>query len=413
MFKPKPRYRAICFKVLILMAIALPLSLVTLAQNWEKAYSGNDDNLLYYPDRNAVYVRYGWENNKKGVLAIHGRLPKARYFSYNLYDDRTKGSLTSLADYQVQPDDKGGYTIYVVPESLKGSYPNQLVLPDSVQFTSVFIRYYLSASGDTAGVPLPALEWMEGDMRKPPPPSLPIPTQKGNDARMLEQIIRSDPKRITSKERKILSSPTSSIDEKERIISKVMTVPIFKHAADPGALSAYNYNSSGNYPNKDNHYIVMPVNWQKGQVLLVRFKAPTYATALGDTTKDVRYFSLSQGNGYTNTSITMHDAQLQVSSDGFVYVVVADEDAQILAKAKELGINFMPKLYKDRMVLILRHMLPSRSFTNSAKEVPLFSNSRSASGQEAQKTIGGFALVGKFIRTSDFRSMSGLGQIGF
>jgi hypothetical protein len=45
--------------------------------------------------------------------------------------------------------------------------------------------------------------------------------------------------------------------------------------------------------------------------------------------------------------------------------------------------------------------------------VPLFSNSRSASGQEAQKTIGGFALIGKFIRTSDFRSLSGHGQFGF
>lgn len=413
MFNPKSWYRAISSQVYLLMAFALPMPLVTLAQNWEKAYSGNDDNLLYYPDRNAVYVRYGWENNKKGILAIHGRIPQARYFSYNLYDDRTKGSLISLADYQVRPDEKGGYSIYVVPESLKGSYPNQLVLPDSVQFTSVFIRYYLSASGDTAGVPLPVLEWMEGDMRKPPPPSLPVPTPKGNDAAKLEQIIRSDPKRITSKERKILSSPTSSVEEKERIVSKVMTVPIFKHAADPGALSAYNYNASGNYPNKDNHYIVMPVNWQKGQVLLVRFRPPTYATALGDTTKEVRYFSLSQGNEYTNTSITMHDAQLQVSSDGYVYVVVADEDAQIRAKAKELGINFMPKLYKDRLVLILRHMLPSRSFANSTREVPLFNNSTGVKGQEAQKTIGGFALIGKFIRTSDFRATSGPGQFGF
>jgi hypothetical protein len=240
-----------------------------------------------------------------------------------------------------------------------------------------------------------------------------MPAKSNSEAKALEQLIRSDPGRITKKERQLLGSPTASMDEKEGVICKVMTVPIFKHQEDQETLHAYNYNSSGNYPNKDNHYIVMPVVLKKKNVLLVRFKAPTYAKQLGDTTRDVRYFSLSEGNEYTNTSITLHDEQLRVSRDGFVYVVVAEDSQETRAKAIELGINFMPLLYKDRIVLILRHMLPSPRFTTSAREVPVFDNQRPVEGQQAGKTIGAFALVGRFVSQSAWASLIHIDQIIF
>jgi hypothetical protein len=192
-----------------------------------------------------------------------------------------------------------------------------------------------------------------------------------------------------------------------------MTVPIFRHFTDPGAINAYNFNSGGNYPNKDNHYIVMPVVRRKDDVLIVRFKAPTHATQLGDISQNVRYFSLSQGNEYTNTSITLFDEQLKVSSDGFVYVVVANDKSDIRSRVNEMGINFMPWLYKDRLVLILRHMLPAPSFKLSTREVPVFDKSRPVKGQEAQLVIGDYALVGKFFKMSVFRSIISTSQLGF
>jgi hypothetical protein len=170
---------------------------------------------------------------------------------------------------------------------------------------------------------------------------------------------------------------------------------------------------SGNYPNKDNHYILMPVNLKKKHALVVRFKAPTFSTQLGDVSREVRYFSLSQGNEYTNTSITMHDAQLKFSADGFVYILLGADNAEMRTKATEMGINFMPMLYKNRLVLILRHMLPSASFANSTKAVPLFDGRKTPAGQEAQQTIGGYALVGKWIKLSDVKVLTGPDQLGF
>jgi hypothetical protein len=157
----------------------------------------------------------------------------------------------------------------------------------------------------------------------------------------------------------------------------------------------------------------MPVVRKKDDVLVVRFKAPSHGTQLGDTTQNVRYFSLSQGNEYTNTSITLFDEQLKVSNDGFVYVVVANDKSEIRSKVNEMGINFMPWLYKDKLVLILRHMLPAPPFKLSTREVPVFINSRPAKGQEAELAIGEYALIGKFFKKSAWKSVEGFQQFGF
>ena len=383
--------------------------------SWEKAYAGNDPALLYYPDQNAVYFRYGWENNKEQGIVIKGKMPDARYFGFNLYNDYTKSSIAALADYEILPDeeDSTSYTIHILPQSQSGKFKNLIILPDSVRIASVFLRYYLARGNIYANKPLPLINIVENGITKPSLPSIPMAALSAGDIAQIKSLVTANPQIISGKERKLLASSTATIKEKEPIISKVMTVPIFKQFTDPGSIGAFNYNSSGNYPNKDNHYIVMPVVRKKDDVLIVRFKAPTYTVLLGDISKNVRYYSLSQGNEYTNTAVTIHDEQLRVSNDGFVFVVVANDTKEARAKANELGVNFMPWLYKDKLVLILRHMLPSPEFKYSTKEVPLFDKRKPAKGQEAQHTIGEFALVGKFIKKSAWKSFSNIEQVGF
>jgi len=414
------RYSVIIFRLIICSWVSYlsffnPGSSYAQESSWEKPFVGSDPSLLYYPDQNAVYFRYGWENNKQQEIVIKGRIPDARYFSFNLYNDYTKSSIAALADHEIVPDenDASSYTIYILPEGKTGKFNNQIILPDSVRISSVFLRYYLAKGNIYANKPLPEIRLMENGMLLPVKPSIPQPPMTPADIAKLKGVIAANPKMISSKERKLLASSTSSIEEKEPIISKVMTVPIFRHFTDPGAINAYNFNSGGNYPNKDNHYIVMPVVRRKDDVLIVRFKAPTHATQLGDISQNVRYFSLSQGNEYTNTSITLFDEQLKVSSDGFVYVVVANDKSDIRSRVNEMGINFMPWLYKDRLVLILRHMLPAPSFKLSTREVPVFDKSRPVKGQEAQLVIGDYALVGKFFKMSVFRSIISTSQLGF
>jgi hypothetical protein len=251
---------------------------------------------------------------------IRGKMPESRYFSFNLFNDYTIGSIAALADFEIVPDedDRSSYTIHIMPEHMRGKYKNQIILPDTVKIASVFLRYYLPGKNIYANKPLPEIYFFDKDKLKPALPGIQMAPMSAADMANLKKLIMANPQIISGEERKLLSSSTATMKEKEPIISKVMTVPIFKHYTDPLSIGAFNYNSSGNYPNKDNHYIVMPVVRKKEDVLVVRFKAPTHAMQLGDTSKNVRYYSLSKGNEYTKTSITMHDEQLKVSNDGFV-----------------------------------------------------------------------------------------------
>lgn len=382
---------------------------------WEKPFVGNDPSLLYYPDQNAVYVRHAWENKKgKGIL-IKGKMPDSRYFSFNLYNDYTKSSIASLADYEIKPDagDSTGYTIYIMPEGTTGTYQNIIILPDSVKIASVFLRYYLARGDNYANKPLPLISMLYEGISNSPLPSIPQPSMTQEDMAKLKRQIMANPKLISGKERKVLSSSSSTFAEKEPIICKAMTMSIFSHFTNPESISAYRFDPGGNYPNKDNFYIIMPVVRKRNDLLIVRFKPPGFSNKLGDTTQNVRYFSISQGNEYTNTSITMHDEQLRVSNDGFIYVVVANDEQATRTKVNEMGINFMPWLNKDKLVLILRHMLPSPAFKKSIREVPLFDKGFAALGQEAQLAIGEYALTGKFFKNSEWKSISRYTQLEF
>jgi hypothetical protein len=383
--------------------------------SWDKPYVGSDPSLLYYPDQNSVYVRYGWENNKRQGIVLKGKIPDARYFSFNLYDDQTKSSIFALADYEIVPDenDRTSYTIHIMPEGEKGKFKNLIIVPNAVSVASIFLRYYLPRENIYANVPLPSLNIIENGKLTPVKPSVPVPSMSNADLAKLKSIVTANPKIISGKERKLLASTSATVAEKEPIISKVFTMPIFAHYKDPNNIGSYNFNPGGNYPNKDNHYITMPVVRKKDDILVVRFKAPGYATQLGDNSQQVRYFSLSQGNEYTNTSLTIHDELLRVNKDGYVYVVVANDNSEIKTKVNAMGINFMPWLYKDKLVLILRHMLPAPGFTSSTREVPQFDKNKPAKDQVAQLTIGDYALVGKFFKKSAWKSANSIEQFGF
>jgi len=380
-----------------------------LSQTWDKPYPGNEPGVLYYPDQYASYFRYGWKNDGSQVLVIKGRLPKARYFSFNLYNDATKGSLVAIADHMVKTDPDGSYTIYIVPPNDTHPYQNRISIPDSVRLPSVFLRYYVAEGDIYASVPLPAVYILKGAELVPAPPSIPIPSAGSGQASAIKRILKEDPKRLSFKEKRQLKSDKTAAKRKEELVCKIMTMPVFRHYQYPGNAAAYNFQSDGNYPNKDNHYILMPVVRKKGMVLLVRFKPPTFTTVLGDVSKEVRYFSISQGDEFTRTSLTLHDTQLKVAEDGFIYVAVAP-DTSALGSAGPKQVNIMPWYHKKYMVLILRHMLPSPAFSGSTDLVPLFDPGKPVTEQSSQRFIGDYGLVGVYVKAAELKGSDSMGK---
>jgi hypothetical protein len=147
----------------------------------------------------------------------------------------------------------------------------------------------------------------------------------------------------------------------------------------------------------------MPIIRKGDDILIVKFKNPKYPKSKNDySTSNIRYFSMSQGDEYTYNYLTLADKDLRVSDDGYIYIIIADNNKEIIDKTKELSINYMPWKVNEKMLLIYRQMLPKREFENGIDKVKKFDNNKNEMEQQADKYIKGFAPFGKFIAVQQF-----------
>ncbi len=417
-------------RLLLAASIAMGSTIAFAEQaTWEAAYRGDDPKLLYLPDAKATYWRYGWvrkPGDKTGIV-IKGKMPDARYFSYNVYNDNTKSSLGSITDYKLQTDDgslnpfagKGGelhsdYTVVVLPQGVKTDAKNVLYFPDKLTKVSVFLRYYAARNDYEGGAPLPKVQLFDPDTDKtsPAPPSSVVPIISKQEAKkylvpMLEQMIKDFENDPEAAAEKLQSSRTGApLDMKELIASQVVAkaFKLFK----PGATQySFRLLTAGTYPNDDNYYLGLPVIMTEEQVLLARFKAPRMPASVADyPNADVRYFSLSQGDEFSYTHGTIMDTEMEIDSEGFANFIIARKTPQIVAKAEELGVNFMPWLAGNKLLMIYRHMLPATEFSKGIDKVKPFDPQQPSADQVAVKTIGNYALAGKIMTRDGILAMS-------
>jgi hypothetical protein len=126
-------------------------------------------------------------------------------------------------------------------------------------------------------------------------------------------------------------------------------------------------------PNPDNRYLMAPVVWEPGRIVVVRGQAPSFPdTRAGDspmTAADLRYWSFCTGSniidpplGYPTTDC-VSDFEIPLDADGTYTVVVSQPEDQPVSATTENGVAWIqgadPSLPD---LLILRHMLPSGEF---------------------------------------------------
>ena len=377
---------------------------------WEAPYVGSSKDVLYLPDANAVYWRYGWKRedtaNQDGYI-IQGQFPQARYFSFNVYDDNTKSSVGSVTDYAIKPDanDANRYTLHIVPKGSPVKGANVLYFPKELSGVSIILRHYLAQDTIFGNKPLPEISKLSAGSVSPAPASLPVPKVSKEDIK----------KYVLPWVQGILSGRTEGALELqtdgerltiEQLICKQVVANAFHYNRNDSVLHAYNFDTGGTYPNLDNHYLTMPVTRNKDNALLIKFKAPVYAqSAANNASADVRYFSVSQGDDITRNYATLADKDLQVQPDGFVYLLIANDNANTRAKAQTLGINFMPWLVGDKMLLVYRNMMPRAGYTKGVNAVPKFDKTKNETLQRGEKFIGEYAPVGKAIAADALMSM--------
>ncbi|MEE9329662.1 MAG: hypothetical protein V3V30_05945 [Parvularculaceae bacterium] len=341
---------------------------------WQGQFIGRDETVAFYPDAYANYWTFHFEQPASPIgLRISGDVPKARYFSFNLYNDINFTSVAALSDQDISIN-SGRYEIVVIPEShTMPDAQNVLTYEAGLIKIALIVRLYVPEQGISGGVALPNIEAF--DLKTGEPVALPQPTA---------------PK----------SKPVS-IDKIEALVMNKVGGPLAHNIG--GDLRSYRVSSGGLYANKDNQYLVMPVKHDPDQYAVIRFKPPGF----GQTPADVRYWSLSLGDTKSFNFWTLHDDQATKAPDGFIYVVIGDHAPKGLAGAY----NFRGWQGIDPAVLIYRHLLPQKTYANAFDQVPVLDESQIEAGLSATQTIGDTAPIGVLVSKETLAEIEDLSSL--
>lgn len=139
-------------------------------------------------------------------------------------------------------------------------------------------------------------------------------------------------------------------------------LPEWVHARVPGLA-----------PNPDNRYLMAPVAWEPGRIVVIRGQAPTFPdTGAGDpqtAPADLRYWSFCTGSNTIGPPLAyptmdcVGDFEIPLDADGFYTIVVSQAEDQPANATAENGVAWLegadPSLPD---LVVMRHMLPSEEF---------------------------------------------------
>jgi hypothetical protein len=387
------------------------------------AEAGKHIQNIAYPDTSATYWALAYSLADDEHLVLRGRYPQARYASFITYAP-TGGALGVLTDRDIAPDpgstnpfrgqgagkgaDRYTITVAVPSEGAGEAEANQLT---AVSVPSSPSQSNTTAPATTAGdapdtggqdLPLPQVvlgsggatgrrgtliyrvyvPTAEGDRRGGVPlPSVAVATPAG------EEAVPTCAHPTASPNGKAIVERYGPATDTEPPSS-----PIFIR---PGK------NANNLYPNPDNVYVATIVRDRPGQVVVVRGKAPTFPdTRAGQAItghEQVRFWSLCTNEyrkPYPVTSCARDD-QVALDDQGwFTFVVSTPEDRPANATAADhvTWLDIGDTTYDS--VLLLRHMLASPDFAESA--------TRLERGALATSTMGDYAPVGAYCAKATF-----------
>jgi hypothetical protein len=373
---------------------------------------------IAYPDEAAVYYSGVYQAAPGTRIRITGQFPHARYMSFNVYDDAQR-PLDALADVELVPDagssnpflpgadrtaQQRSYTAFVDFGSIPDKRaPNTLYTGTgqggTPNFNGTFIyRVYVPDKGldEAGGTGVPTVTIESSTSGESPPPSACTGFAKPSGASVTEQVAASNglpagppaPGRDPPVWRKFVNLPRSFA---ETILDNEYTDPArLAYEASP----AYDLGGSGGFlSNIHNAYLYTPVSKENGQVLVTRFRAPTFPNTRPAPPKmpggQLRYFSMCQNESQSQRFIACRtDDQSTIGGDGFVtYVVSTPEHRPANARA-ECGATWLPWGPQAGGVLIYRNMLPDPSFAQAIQRVP-------AQGRELE-VMGAYFPVSKY-----------------
>ena len=378
-------------------------------EQWGKTLVGGDGTIFAYPDLYVNYWEYTWSTSENAYIAlrIKGAFPKARFFSFSLYDDEKGDAIGGVADNEITPDDgsvnpfsvtstkENYFTVYVVPEGMPESQiekipsKNILKVKAGVERATIVIRQYLGVD-EYGGVELPAIEAI--------------------DINTLED--KQAPIRMNSN---VTNFPVNYVplwsDEN-------LLVPFF--LASPGAY----------YPNMSTDYLYGRTILKDDQVLVINFvPVPIPKTVEEYNGAKARYWSICLGSARdTHSYYSIYDEQANVPDDAYCSFIVCmkqnpkldeirkkveTENADgyhwqlIVWDREKLSVEGNP--IGDCIVIMYRNILPNKSWEYSISNMietpygdPVNTSKENPDKMIAHKALGKYGPYGYKFNTDDF-----------
>ncbi len=375
---------------------------------WQ-SYIGRDTTVGILPDKYANYFTYTFANTKKLGYKIRGQFPDTRYFSFNMYslgDNATQGS---IVDYQIKTDSGNvnpfinehtadnsdeTYTVHLLPENTNHTLPNTLTYRPDAKLMTVVLRMYDYNIDDTGGVPLPTVEAFSLDDSNE---DITVNTKRKPRALNLRSIVRKvSLPGMVKRLGLVYKSERITAPDKKTEVDALDQIPF--HAID----------TRGYIENNDNRYLLAAITKQEDELYVFRFKAPSFTTGPTDINKtEVRYWSFNLGNEATYNFNALKDEDAILDDEGFVNIVLADADPDIISRTKELGYNFMEwNMPWSKALILFRHMLANPNFHAQIEDVPpIGEETADFEIVEAKNFLGDFAPQGERMTKSQFLSI--------
>lgn len=374
---------------------------------WE-SYLGKDTLVGILPDQYANYFTYTMARTNSDIgFKISGKFPDTRYFSFNVYslgDNATQGS---LVDYEIQTDsgkpnpflankdsvETGeNFTAYLVPSKHKDKkLSNILPFRDDARLLAMVIRLYDYNIDDFGGVEFPTVEAFTMEDEVDNVTLAPVNLPKALNLRTIVRNV-SLPGMVKRLGLVYKTENTASLDG-PKATKKYYSLPF--HAID----------TKGYIENNDNRYLLAAITKQEEEVFIFRFKAPSYTTSTQNINQtDVRYWSFNLGNEATYNFNALKDEEAILDKEGYVNIILASPDADIEARTKALGYNFLAwNMPWKRGLILFRQMLANPDFEAQIDDVtPIHADMTDFTPTEAQNFIGDYAPQGIRMSKADF-----------
>jgi len=343
-----------------------------------------------YPDDSAQYYSGAYQLAPGTRIRIHGRFPHSRYMSFNVYDAAQR-PLDGLSDLRIAPDpgsanpfldgadrtreDGRDYTVFIEtgpappPEQRA---PNTLYTgtgqngAPNLQGTFIY-RIYIPDSGrdDTGGVGLPTAtiepEGSEGGGEPSPCAAVEKPKASGVNEAVAGQAAPDRPATSQSgppKWRKFVN-----------LLSAISVNVTGSPTVGPADLDQLG-GSGGFLSNLDNAYVSAPIDRSAGQVVVTRFRAPTFPDTRPPAERmpsgQLRYWSICENDPSTQRFVAcVNDDRAVLGADGFATYVISTPGQRPANAKRECGVNWLAWGPNSRGVVIYRHMLPAAGFAQA------------------------------------------------